>query len=131
MKGLAPGTLDIGIFKLLDQYPAQPECVSPEWLMELMKPQMRGLAPGTLDKGDTNEKRTIFGASSSLWKGSSGGPCVLLDEFEGGFIIGLGNTFSFVFKSRANRRPPGLVRQYVVTSLQPGQQVFLSAYKQR
>ncbi|MCJ1464633.1 hypothetical protein MMC07_003246 [Pseudocyphellaria aurata] len=53
------------------------------------KPQMRSFAPGTLDLADATEKKTVFGVSSSLWNGSSGGPCVMLDGSEGGAIIGL------------------------------------------
>jgi len=60
---------------------------------------MKSFAPGTLDKADANDKRTVFGVSTSLWKGSSGGPCVLLDGLEGGAIIGLGKNVSW-FSSR-------------------------------
>ena len=51
---------------------------------------MRSCAPGTLDLADSNEKRTIFGVSSTLWKGSSGGPCLVLNGPSAGAIIGLG-----------------------------------------
>ena len=61
---------------------------------------MKSFAPGTLDQADANEQRTNFGVSASLWKGSSGGPCVLLDGFEAGGIIGLGKNDSF-FKLEA------------------------------
>ena len=57
------------------------------------KPQMKSFAPGTLDKADANTERTVFGVSSSLWKGSSGGPCILLDGPKAGAIIGIGKTF--------------------------------------
>ncbi|KAL9099348.1 MAG: hypothetical protein Q9163_005139 [Psora crenata] len=53
------------------------------------KPQMKSFAPGTLDQADANDKRTILGVSASLWKGSSGGPCVLLDGSGAGAVIGL------------------------------------------
>ena len=55
---------------------------------------MKSFAPGTLDKGNANANRTLFGVSASLWKGSSGGPCVMLDGATPGAIIGLGeNSF--------------------------------------
>ena len=50
---------------------------------------MRCCAPGTLDRANYKEE-TIFGVSSTLWKGSSGGPCVILDGPSAGAIIGLG-----------------------------------------
>jgi hypothetical protein len=55
---------------------------------------MRSFAPGTLDKIDSRGNVTRFGVSASLWKGSSGGPCVLLSGTEAGKIIGLGKKIS-------------------------------------
>ena len=69
-------------------------CHNPRDLDIVTKPQMKSFAPGTLDKAEANDQRTVFGVSASLWKGSSGGPCVLLDGFEGGAIIGLGKNVS-------------------------------------
>lgn len=40
------------------------------------KPQMKRFAPGTLRTLVTNA--LLFGVSCSLWKGSSGGPCVVI-----------------------------------------------------
>ena len=63
------------------------------------KPRMKIFAPGTLDKAEVTlgtlnsegqDEHTRFGVSCSLWKGSSGGPCVLLDGAGSGGIIGLG-----------------------------------------
>lgn len=62
-------------------------------LENAIKPQMRIFAPGTLDKTTAEDEWAIFGVSCSLWKGSSGGPCVLLDGPEAGAIIGLGMEF--------------------------------------
>lgn len=58
-----------------------------------IKPHMRIFAPGTLDKATGSDEQVIFGVSCSLWKRSSGGPCILLDGPEAGAIIGLGKGF--------------------------------------
>lgn len=62
-------------------------------LQNAIKPQLRCFAPGTLDQAAAEDERAIFGVSCSLWKGSSGGPCVLLDGPNAGAIIGLGKDF--------------------------------------
>lgn len=65
----------------------------------LTKSQMKSFAPGTLDNARINDGLLLYGVSASLWKGSSGGPCVLLDGSENGRIIGLGEkTFFSVTK---------------------------------
>jgi hypothetical protein len=56
----------------------------------VMKPSMRSYAPGTLDMIDVRDSVLRFGVSATLWKGSSGGPCVLLSGTGAGTIIGLG-----------------------------------------
>ena len=61
---------------------------------------MKSFAPGTLDMANATGDFTRFGVSSSLWKGSSGGPCVLLDGNEAGGIIGLGNDFLLFLNER-------------------------------
>lgn len=66
------------------------EKIPPINLDLVLKPQMKTFAPGTLDKANANAESAIFGVSSSLWKGSSGGACVLIDGIKGGSIIGLG-----------------------------------------
>jgi hypothetical protein len=58
------------------------------------KPSMKSFAPGTLDKIEGRGNIVRFGVSASLWKGSSGGPCVLLSGIGAGKIIGLGKKFS-------------------------------------
>ena len=55
---------------------------------------MRGFAPGTLDKIEARGNDIRLGVSASLWKGSSGGPCVLLSGIGAGKIIGLGKKIS-------------------------------------
>lgn len=72
-------------------------------LDNVTKPQMKNFAPGTLDKEHANDERTVFEVSASLWKGSSGGPCVLLDGIEGGAIIGLGKESFLVFQVESLR----------------------------
>ena len=56
----------------------------------VIKPDFRNFAPGTLDSGYAEELRSAMGVSCSLWKGSSGGPCILLEGQYAGAIIGLG-----------------------------------------
>ncbi|KAL8916219.1 MAG: hypothetical protein Q9172_006399 [Xanthocarpia lactea] len=67
-------------------------------LHKVMKPEMMSFCPGHLDSGDTNEARMILGVSCTLWKGSSGGPCVLLDGAGAGRIIGLASENQFILK---------------------------------
>ncbi len=55
---------------------------------------MKSFAPGTLDCAEARDETILLGVSASLWKGSSGGPCILLDGEEGGAIIGLGKNIS-------------------------------------
>lgn len=58
------------------------------------KPSMKSFAPGTLDRIEARSNIVRLGVSSSLWKGSSGGPCILLTGIEAGAIIGLGKNIS-------------------------------------
>ena len=51
---------------------------------------MKSFSPGTIDKGEARPTMVKLGVSASVWKGGSGGPCVLLDGIEAGKIIGLG-----------------------------------------
>jgi hypothetical protein len=55
---------------------------------------MKSFAPGTLDKIEARSNIVRFGVSASLWKGSSGGPCMLLAGIGAGTIIGLGKKIS-------------------------------------
>lgn len=41
----------------------------------------------------------LYGVSATLWKGSSGGPCIILEGPEAGRIIGLGKMISRVVES--------------------------------
>lgn len=58
---------------------------------------MRSFAPGTLDKAIPGGQCTAFGVSSTVWKGASGGPCVLLDGPTSGKIIGLSRYLPLAF----------------------------------
>ncbi|KAL8914845.1 MAG: hypothetical protein Q9171_000681 [Xanthocarpia ochracea] len=75
-------------------------------LHKVTKPEMMSFCPGHLDSGDTNEARMILGVSCTLWKGSSGGPCVLLDGLGAGRIIGLGMRAARLFSLPAVLRSP-------------------------
>lgn len=68
------------------------------------KPGMKSYASGTLDLGLATEISTRLGVSCSLWKGSSGGPCVVLDGASSGGIVGLGKNFYFFLKTKAYTR---------------------------
>lgn len=59
------------------------------------KPGFRSFAPGSLDKAEISGRGPTFGVSSTLWKGSSGGPCFFLDGKLAGVIIGLGKHFPY------------------------------------
>ena len=81
-------------------------------LHETLKPGMKTMAPGTWDHAEAGPDRTRLGVSCSLWKGTSGGPCVLLDGLKGGGIIGLvqgheqlSDPFNVIMAF-----PPGLVK---------------------
>jgi hypothetical protein len=57
---------------------------------EIIKPAMKSFAPGTVDRVDEGVNVIMYGVSASLWKGSSGGPCVQLEGGSAGAIFGLG-----------------------------------------
>lgn len=59
-------------------------------LDHVTKPDYKSFAPGTIDFADAKSKAFRYGISASLWKGSSGGPCFLLDGPLAGAIIGTG-----------------------------------------
>jgi hypothetical protein len=66
-------------------------------LDHITKPGLKSFAPGTIDFADAKSNAFRYGISASLWKGSSGGPCFLLDGPLPGAIIGTGKK-SAVFK---------------------------------
>jgi hypothetical protein len=51
---------------------------------EIIKPAMKSFAPGTVDRADGG-----VDVSASVWKGSSGGPCVQLEGGSAGAIFDL------------------------------------------
>lgn len=51
---------------------------------------MKSFAPGTFDNATTVGDQLLYGVSATLWKGSSGGPCIILDGQQNGKIMGLG-----------------------------------------
>lgn len=59
-------------------------------LDEVVKAEARCFSPGLLDEAEFNDKNVLYGVSASLWKGNSGGPCIVLDGNEAGGILGLG-----------------------------------------
>lgn len=83
------------------------------------KPTTRTFAPGTLDKADAHNERVTFGVSCSVWKGSSGGPCVVMDGDAAGGIMGLG-TIRFCVLDVSDRVP--------LTSLVRGHEVVEGPY---
>ena len=58
-------------------------------LSNITKPGFRSVAPGNFDFAHATEGGIYYGVSASLWKGSGGGPCILLDGPNAGKIIGL------------------------------------------
>ena len=62
-------------------------------LDKVTRPGLKSLAPGTLDNAVAINNCVKLGVSCSLWKGSSGGPCFLLNEVGAGAIIGHGKMF--------------------------------------
>lgn len=70
-------------------------------LDEHVKAEARCIAPGTLDKAEANADHILYGISSTLWKGSSGGPCVVLDGNKAGRIVGLGKSYASLYTLRS------------------------------
>jgi hypothetical protein len=66
-------------------------------LDHVTKPDFKSFAPGTIDFADAKSNAFRYGISASVWKGSSGGPCFLLDGPLAGAIIGTGKK-SAMFK---------------------------------
>ncbi|CAO1605460.1 hypothetical protein XANCAGTX0491_008978 [Xanthoria calcicola] len=54
-----------------------------------IKAGTRSMAAGTLDHAAIYQEHIYYGVSSSLWRGSSGGPCVIMEGEHAGRIIGL------------------------------------------
>ena len=61
-------------------------------LDHVTKPDLKSFAPGTIDVADATTNAFRYGISASLWKGSSGGPCLILEGPLAGAIIGTGKT---------------------------------------
>lgn len=62
-------------------------------LDHLTKPGLKNFMPGIVDDAMKVGQAYRFGVSASVWKGSSGDPCVLLEGPKGGAIIGTGKSF--------------------------------------
>lgn len=75
--------------------------IEPIDLDMVTKPSMKSFAPGTLDFAAANGESMIWGVSASLWKGSSGGPCIVLDGEKAGGIIGLGKSIILIPEFRS------------------------------
>ena len=73
-----------------------------------MKPGLKSLAPGTIDNASGSEESVKIGVSCTLWKGTSGGPCILLDGHEAGAIIGHGEIDNS-FRLQADIQHKGVV----------------------
>ncbi|KAL8918898.1 MAG: hypothetical protein Q9208_007079 [Pyrenodesmia sp. 3 TL-2023] len=76
--------------QLVQEMPLTYSSVEAMDLDDVVKAESRCFAPGTLDVADADPSQILYGVSSTLWKGSSGGPCVILSGDEGGRILGLG-----------------------------------------
>lgn len=63
-------------------------------LDHITKPGLKSFAPGTVDYANGHDKDIRYGVSASVWKGSSGGPCIILEGPLAGAIIGTGKKFS-------------------------------------
>lgn len=63
-------------------------------LDHIAKPGMKSFAPGTVDYANGASKVIRYGVSASVWKGSSGGPCIILEGPSAGAIIGTGKRIS-------------------------------------
>ncbi|KAL8884202.1 MAG: hypothetical protein Q9215_007695 [Flavoplaca cf. flavocitrina] len=62
-------------------------------------PNQKTYSQGELDHVDAHDERITFGVSCSVWKGASGGPCVVLDGTAAGCVLGLGTSrILFVFQ---------------------------------
>lgn len=71
-------------------------------LDHVTKPDSKSFAPGTIDHAEVQTNAVRFGISASIWKGSSGGPCFLLDGPMAGAIIGTGKKFPVLKADLAN-----------------------------
>ena len=78
---------ELGVYRLLNARQVGQPDVDP-----VTKAALKSFAPGTLDALRADEKSVLMGVSSSLWKGSSGGPCVILEGPLAGAIIGTGKS---------------------------------------
>ena len=59
-------------------------------LGNVTKPGLKSCALGLLVYAASDAKCMRFGVTASLWKGASGGPCVLLEGPTAGAIVGMG-----------------------------------------
>jgi hypothetical protein len=71
-------------------------------LDHITKPEFKSLASGTIDHADAQTNTFKYGISASLWKGSSGGPCFLLEGAMAGAIIGTGKKFPMLKADLSN-----------------------------
>ena len=65
-------------------------------LDHITKPGLKSFAPETIDHANAEINTFRYGISASVWKGSSGGPCFLLEGPMAGAIIGIGKKISNV-----------------------------------